>query len=187
MRYIVLVFIILFSTGFGQLFVEVPLAMQGEVAMLLKCPETRSLLDAIESEGHVKLLWMPFEKNFHACWSPKRRFVALNSSKGWREGEKLYSILFELHNASTTAQLVYLDQLAALGQMEKQQYIEAVERIEYRNALNTNALVEKGVRAGYFPREMEIPVYPNFQEHFAQQMHCGHAGCIGQKYEDLST
>lgn len=180
--------ILFFSKTFGNIYplTHVPSSMQKEINQLLHFPKTRQFITSLQSEGPINLNWIPMgDRNFHAFWSSKKRLVALNSSRQWNPGEKIFSILFELHNAKANKELSHLDQLASKNKISKNKYVEAVERIEYMNMLKTARLLEEGVHLGYFPKETYIPENPTFREHFKIQKECGHSAFIAKKYDDL--
>lgn len=188
--YLNLVFILLFGTityaNVGNIppFADVSSEMQYQAEMLLRYPDTREFLYSLQKEGPIALKWIPMGKDsFNACWYGEKRMVCLNSSKQWTESRKFFSILFELQNAYSNHQFVYLDELASKGQISKQSYVEAVETVEYQNVVRTIEFLKKGIHLGYFPSYTEIPVFSDFKEHLEIQKHTGHSAFIAQKYD----
>lgn len=180
-----LVLFLLSSSLFA--FNSVPKELQNEVTMLQNFPETKALVQSIENEGPVSLRWMEIKAGFNAFWSGEHRIIAINSAKRWSSGEKLYSLLFELQNAHADKELRHLDDLASKKQIDKQRYIESVEKAEYQNVVKTSQLLQRGISQGYFPRNMQIPYYPGLIEHLHMQKMSGHSDAIANKYEDLSS
>lgn len=191
--FFVIIFIFSFSSLFGFVqqqgpFIGVPATMQREVGMLMHFDATRSFLNSFGNEKPISLQWLSLGKeSSNAFWSMEKRLIALNASREWDEGEVIYSILFELHNAKASQQLMELDKQAAKKQISKSQYVESVERVEYQNVLKTSQLLEEGVRLGYFPKQTYIPDYPSFPEHFRLQIEHGHSAFIGEKYDALNA
>lgn len=184
---LILVLTILFvSPGTASPFTQVPPAIEREVSDLLNFPPTRTFIESLEKEGAITLKWLPLgSDHFNAFWMGSERLVAINSSRKWHEGEKLYSILFELHNASAEKEFLHLDALAYKKSITQSQYVEAIERIEYQNGTKTGELLKKGVISGYFSKNSRFPQYPDFEEHFKLQMKCGHSDHIAQRYNEL--
>lgn len=174
-------------SAFAAPFSSVAPGLETIVGKLEKYPETSQFIQAIEGQP-ITIKWIAFgNPDFNAFWSAEKRLVAINSSRQWTEGELLYSVLFELHNASCTPELIRLDKMAAQKQIGKKKYVEAVEKIEYDNVLKTSQLLESGVRLGYFPKNTYLPQYPGFKEHLRFQIETGHSGFIAQKYDDLGS
>lgn len=190
--FLITIFIFSFSSLFGFVkkqgpFLEVPLTMRPQVEMLMHFDGTRSFLNSFDQEPPITLQWISLGKeSSNAFWSVEKRMIALNASKEWEEGEMIYSILFELHNAKASEALISLDKQAANQQITKSQYVESVERVEYQNVLETARLLEEGVDLGYFPKETYIPAYPDFPEHFRLQVEYGHSAFIAAKYDALN-
>ena len=148
--------------------------------------ESQQLLSQAESEGPltIKMASLGAQAS-NAVWLPDERTICLNVSKKRSLGSLICSMIFELHNATTTKQFNHTDQLAASGRLSKQKYIETIERIEYANALKTSQMLERGVRKGVFPADARYPIAPTFEEHYAIQIQYGHSQFIGRMYENL--
>jgi hypothetical protein len=190
MNYLSLVLVaasLFFSSLHGAAFSDIPSSMQPQISLLQRFPDTRLFIDTLQVKEPITLKWLPLgADNSNAFWSIQKNLIALNASRNWEEGEMIYSLLFELHNAASSPQLIHLDMLASKKQISKQDYVLAVEQIEYNNVLSVSNLLEKGVRLGYFPRSTYIPQYPDFKEHLKMQRECGHSAFIAQKYEHLN-
>lgn len=184
--FIFVLFTLSFSLFAETYFSNVPPILKKEVDMLTRFPDTKTLLSSLANEGPITLQWISMgDQGFNAFWASEERTIGLNASKQWSEGEKIYSILFELHNAVSTKQFDYLDRLALLRQIDKQRYIEEVEKIEYQNGVKTSFLLKRGVQLGYFPNGCRFPIYPDFNEHLQFQKESGHSAFIGNRYEAL--
>ncbi len=185
---IILSFLNLYSSlGFARPFVSIPEGMQKETTLLLQFPETNAILNKLQANGPLNLRWIPLgNRGFNAFWSQDQRLIGLNGSISWTTGKKLFSLLFEMHNAMADDQLAALDRLALRKEISKNDYVIAVEEIEYQNVIKTSQLLKRGVNLGYFPRDIEIPVYPNLKEHLQLQRNCGHSKVISQMYDDLT-
>lgn len=151
-----------------------------------KLPEIKQLIAAIEKEGtvHVDVRDLPHEE-FDAYWEGTERLIRINESRNEEFGTFLCSLLFELHNAHTNREIVRLGTLAYQGQLTKDQYVESVERLEYQNALQTSALLEKGISLKIFPESARWHLYNNFDDHYKAQQILGHSGWIANQYDSM--
>lgn len=156
------------------------------IRQLYQFDQTQQLLKRVEAQGAVSIKTTTFGANAsNAAWFPEERTIYLNVSKSRTQGSMICSIVFELHNALSDNQFTKCDQLARTGKINKAQYIEAIERIEYNNALQASRMLENGVRKGVFPSDSLWPIASTFEEHFRIQKMAGHSSVIGQLYDDL--
>lgn len=162
---------------------EVPLSLQQAMGSLSAFPRTQPLVQIMEQEG-VAVGWAAMA-HCTAMWNGGSRTILLNSSYAWSEGQKIVSILMEMHNARSNSALAKVDRLAWQGRLSKWEYVEAIERIEHANALQTSTLLKEGVAQGYFPPDARYRIYPQFQDHYALQRKSGHSSLIAQRYNDL--
>ena len=152
-----------------------------------KLPEARQLIQSVVAEGplHVEVN-RHLTTKFGAFWTGDARAILVNPPRpGNDRGETIGSILFELHNALADRELTRLDEQAESGQISKQRYIEAVERIEYRNSINASRIARTGIVQGLFPATAHLPTYPTFEEHYRVQQEAGHSAWIGRTYDQL--
>lgn len=151
-------------------------------------PEAKKLLDSIQQEGPIRITTSnsSLAKQFGAFWDPDDRVICVNLAFHSSEGKLIGSILFELHNASINSKLEHLDFLAYKKKINRDHYVESVERLEYQNSKNAAALAEKGVQLGIFPSSARLPTYRNFEEHFRMQQEGGHSSQIAHNYDQLS-
>lgn len=153
---------------------------------LYQLEETRKLLTQVESQGHITLKASHFGVNSsNAAWVCSERTIYLNFANERTLGNLICSIVFELHNALSDSQFDYYDQLAQERKISREEYIIAIESIEYVNACCTAQILEKGIRHGIFPCDSHWPIAPCFQQHFHIQKMAGHAALIGDMYDDL--
>lgn len=154
---------------------------------LQKLPEARQLIASVLNEGPLNIqLNRHVESKFGAFWAPEYRTILVNPPQDNESyGFTIGSIIFELHNALADKELTRLDQRAAAGKLSKNQYIEAVERVEYRNAHQASKIANSGIVQGLFPATAYLHVYPTFEEHFRVQVEAGHSAWIGRTYDQL--
>jgi hypothetical protein len=154
--------------------------------LLNRLEEGKQLIQLSEKEGsiHIKTAYLGTHAS-NAAWLPEERTIYINISTKRSEGSLLRSIVFELHNAISNKQFIEVDQLAYIHHISKEGYIEAIERIEYQNAVQTSHLLEKGIRLRLFPQDAFYPVAPTFAEHFYIQKSGGHSAFIGNQYDAL--
>ena len=156
------------------------------VQALYRLEETKQLLAMAEKEGPIKIYTASFGfEASNAAWMAYERTVYLNFSKPRSQGSLISSIVFELHNALCSRQFAHYDHLASKGQISRNQYIEAIERIEYMNAHKTAEILYKGVRRGIFPSDAFWCIAPTFEEHYQVQIEAGHSALIGYIYDDI--
>ncbi len=140
--------------------------------ILQKLPEVKSLILKIQKEGSIRILCkrnLSVCLRFGACWDPKRRVILVNFSPKKSRGELISSILFELHNAAINSQILHYDDLASKKMIKKENYVRAIEYLEYQNSLKASKMVEKGIRLGVFPDSARLLTYNNFEEHYRIQ------------------
>ena len=153
--------------------------------VVYSCPESKKLLEEVEKEGQISIYSAPFNSNSNAKWLPDERSIILNAAKRRSFGEKVRSIVFELHNASTTKHFDELDWRAAKRQISKQDYVVTVERMEHKNALQTKQIIQKAIQAGLFPRDSFWNIPDDFNTHYQVQYSSGHSQAIGALYDQL--
>lgn len=161
--------------------------LRGIWQTIQKLPEARELIQSVLREGPLGIqVNTHLTTKFGAFWTGDARMILVNPPRpGNDRGETIGSILFELHNAIADRELTKLDERAARGQINKQRYIEEVERLEYRNAIKASRIARSGITQGLFPETAHLPVYPTFEEHFRIQREAGHSAWIGRTYDQL--
>lgn len=104
----------------------------------LSLPETQALFQQVQKEGKISIQEIPLGKlASNAQWDGYERAIYLNTSKTLTVGEKICSLVFELHNALNNNIFFYYNSLASQGLISKKEYVEMIEWIEYQNALKT--------------------------------------------------
>ena len=151
-------------------------------------PEAKKLIDAVQKEGPISIMVNTTQtlRQFGAFWDPDRRVISVNFSTSDSKGAVIGSILFELHNALVNSKINYFDELASKGQIEKEDYVQAIEHLEYQNSLNASKIAEKGIRLGILPASARLPTYRNFEEHYLYQKIGGHTAWIASNYNRLA-
>lgn len=164
-----------------------PPELNKAVSSIEKLSDVRPLLEKVARQGKIKIEieHMPTE-TFEAFWDGNRRVITINSPDKRTPGSVICSILFELHNASTDQVLSTLVSKASSGIISKDEYVESVERMEHSNAVNTCALLDKGIQQGIFPVEASWYVYPNFDDHYKVQQLAGHSEWLANSYNVLN-
>ncbi len=155
---------------------------------LYQVEETKQIILKAESEGPIRVRLVPLgPKGSNAMWIPSKRSIYLNSSIPRSEGVAIRSILFELHNSLSNSQFDYYNGLVQAGKISKAAYVETIERIEHQNALQTAALLERGIRNNQFPLTARWNVLHNFETHFQLQKKAGHSQFIAYNYDTMNT
>lgn len=155
---------------------------------IVKLPEARTLISNIQKEGPIRIIVNNhrLSEQFGAFWDVENRVISVSNSNGTTDGEIIASIIFELHNAQVNSKINHYDHLASVGRIDRESYVEAIERLEYENSKKASALAEKGIRLGLFPRDARLNTYDNFEEHFHYQKVGGHSAWIGRTYDQIA-
>jgi hypothetical protein len=188
MRIAVILFFLLFNiTTSGQILFT-PYPLQQAVTLIKACPESRRLLQKVEKDGPITFAFHPVGKGpFSACWIGEQRTLLLNASNEWTLGEKISSILFELHNALKDTDFENLNLQAQRGTISKDYYVETIEFIEFENSIKTKNIITNGINRRFFPKDAALNTYKNFQEHFFWQKKLGHSQLMADQYDDLKA
>lgn len=159
--------------------------LQSCIQAILQIPEARTLMEQIQAEGQIQIVAhnTALSNKFGAFWDSDRRTICIAHSPNCSEGSLIGSILFEMHNASVNRQINHFNDLANKRQIDKENYIQAMEYLEYINSLNAAKLATKGIKMGLLPRDARLPTYSSFEEHFRAQRMSGHSDCFGHNYE----
>lgn len=156
------------------------------IAMIHQSTEARLLIGQVQKKGSIKIkLNTTYSQQFEALWEGTSRTILINPSQHHSEGSLIRSILFEMHNASTDETLSRLIALASAGKIDKESYVEQMERMEYTNALHMAELIDKGIRRGVFPKDAQGDLYNNFDDHYRVQQICGHSTWIADYYDSI--
>ncbi|CDR33659.1 hypothetical protein [Criblamydia sequanensis] len=115
--------------------------LQVPLYKILKLPEARNLIKDIQKDGPFKVLVNNHSKlsnQFGAYWDPATRTIVVSLNSNQSEGGIIRSILFELHNALINDKLEHAYDLASKRQIDKESFVEAIERMEYLNSLGAS-------------------------------------------------
>jgi hypothetical protein len=151
-----------------------------------KLPESRAIFEKIQKDGSIQVLFKPLPSvDFGAMWDSDARTITVNSKSPRELGNVICSILFEMHNAMSNSQFIKLTDMAARGEITKDQYVEYVERMEHTNCMGTVSLLEKGIKAGIFPENARWNIYTNFDDHYKVQQLTDHSIWLGKNYDRM--
>lgn len=161
-----------------------PTSLQNVIARIHRLPEARQLIAQVQQNGPVQVVVnKAMTKEFGAFWEGTSRTILITEPQQRSESELIHSLLFELHNALTDHTLEQLSHLAQTRKIDKDTFVERVERMEHSNALRTKALIDKGIQMGIFPTSAAVSVIRDFQDHYTTQQIFGHSGWIATQYE----
>lgn len=155
-----------------------------------KLPEAKKLIADVQKEGAIRVIFnrdVAVCQQFGACWDPDHRVILVNMVKKSSKGEIIGSILFELQNALVNSKFLYYNDLATQGKIGKENYVQAIEYLEYQNSLRASKLAEQGIQSGIFPISARLPTYPSFKDHFFAQKTGGHTDWIAHNYYQLRS
>ena len=163
--------------------------LQVPLYKILKLPEARHLIKDIQKAGPFRVLVDNHSKlsnQFSAYWDPDTRTIVVSLKSNQFGGEIIGSILFELHNALINDKLEHVYDLASRGQIDKESFVEAIERLEYQNSLKASKLAERGIKLGIFPSSARLFTYRDFDEHYYYQKKGGHSAYIANNYDQFA-
>ncbi len=167
-------------------FSSVPSNLYQAVAAVESLPEAAKLIDEVQKEGPISIEAQYFtDSDFEALWDSENRIIYINISRNETLGKEISSILFELHNAKTNKKLVGFFKQAQTGLIDKDSYVESVERLEYHNALSTSQLIEKGITRSLFPEDTRWDIFSSFEDHYKIQQIYGHSQWIADRFDSL--
>jgi hypothetical protein len=168
-------------------FADYPNSIKPIVETLQKLPEVRALLGKINEEGPIRIsLHQDKQGQFDAFWDGEGRTILLNPYRLHKKGDWLFSILFEMHNASTDQTINKLMEQASLNQISKDEWVRSMEYMEFQNSLNTCKLVEKGIQSGVFPRDTPINIFYTFDVYYWVQQIMGHSDWHANTYDSVN-
>lgn len=154
---------------------------------IMQVPEAQTLVQNILKEGSIEIV---ADKrgiaSFGALWDIDNRRIVINKEHGRTEGRIICSIIFELHNAAVSSKYDQLDALAEARKIDKESYVESVERLEFKNSHDCARIADRGIAMGVFPKEVRRTTYPTFEEHYHWQKYGGHSDWIANTYMQLS-
>lgn len=185
MRLIILTFAIL---GFFNLnAIKASSNLERPLSTILSHPQSAALIQRVERQGPVKVSYVSFgEEKVHALWEADTRTIFINKAINPSNNQILNSIIFELHNAASTRELEFLFDQAEKGVLSKDAFVEAIERMEHRNALAAQQLIENGIALGKFPENCRLHYYYDFDDYYVVQQLFGHSQWIAAKYDEFS-
>jgi hypothetical protein len=173
---------------FAANFTNYPSELKSPIETLLSFPKAQRVLSEVEKKvGRIRVRLKSFSISTQsAMWHPKSHSIILHPKKKRNEGDVIRLVLFEMHNAKNQYKFQKIDALANRGAIDKQSYIRAIEYIEYENVMETVALIDEGIRQGYYPKSAHWKVYNDFEKHYALQQRVGHSQFIGATYDKIS-
>lgn len=179
---------LLFSTSVFANHIHCDPELRSCLQAIQKVPEGKELVDSVKNQGAfgIVVTHSSLSQKFGAYWDPQQRLISLNPSAHSSQGELIGSLIFELHNALNSARFDHLDHLATTGQINKENYIATVEKLEFENSINAANIAKKGIQMGVLPNTSQLPTYKSFQEHFYYQKLAGHSAWVGHVYDQLA-
>lgn len=150
----------------------------GKIRQLKAGPE---LIDAVLEDGPLAIRHEPGVR-FGGHWDPNTRTIVVDGT-----GNQIYTLLFELHNASTEKLFDQTSFLARSGQISREEFIRQVEWIEYQNTFKTSTLIAEGIERGIFPENAQVWYLFDFDKHLRDQRKAGHSEQIGIFYDLLTS
>lgn len=177
MFYLILILHTIFDVIYPKIKCDSELHSTLTTIQKLRCAQ--ELIHQVLKDGPLTIktdLDFPFE----AYWDASTRTVAVA-----RTENKIHSLLFELHNASTQKQFEYYNSLVIQNKISKDEYIREIEYLEYQNTYKTAAIIDEGIRVGLFPPNTHANYSSDFEDHLCDQKSTGHSAWIGEIYDEL--
>lgn len=148
-------------------------------------PEAAEVIDQVLERGPISIeLNHDYPDDFFGYWRSDQRTIYI--SKTSSECIQITALIMELHNALRNADIEQMHALAYNRSIDREQFIEQFEYLEYENACETRRLVELGAHQGLFPCNCRFNIADNFGDHLDIQYKEGHSDWIGQIYDELS-
>lgn len=161
--------------------------LTGILEKIQTLPEGNELIAKVLERGSISIeINYDYPEKFDGYWSSTDRTIYITKKKDSSQCFLITALLFELHNALRTADLEEMYSLAASQEVEREEFIESVEYIEYENALSTSMLLAQGSAYDIFPCDCGWELSDNFPEHLDIQRQGGHSALIGKIYDDLT-
>lgn len=154
------------------------------ISQLKKLPESNKLIQEALRGGSIDVSFANQGMPFSAMWNSGERKIVVDAKPGDGQGEILVNLLFELTNAVSEPEYQALYRTAQNGRISCDDYVEAVERIEHNNMIDTVKILKKGVLAGIFPKSAQWRIIYNFSIHYKIQQLTGHSFFIVREYQE---
>nr|NGX58767.1 hypothetical protein [Chlamydiota bacterium] len=152
-----------------------------------KLPEVQELVNKILEDGSICIESNHRETSgFQGMWDSRRRKVVMNPYTNPTLGERINTLMMELHNAASDRQLSHLFRQAQAGRLTKDEYVEGVERVEHANAVGSSRLLALGIRRGFYPGDAAWDIYDDFDDHYMLQQVLDHSTWIAMNYNHLN-
>lgn len=177
-----MLFFIIFLYLFGaEIYPEISCdpKLKNTLTTIQKVKSAEVLIEEVLKDGPLTIkndVDFPFE----AYWDTTTRTIGVTDT-----GSRIHSILFELHNASTQKDFDRYNTLAIEKKIGKEDYVRAIEQIEYQNTRKTATIIDEGIRLGFFPKESQAYYYSNFEDHLCHQKLTGHSAWIAGIYDEF--
>lgn len=173
------------TLGINRGFAYYPKELEATLDNLIRLPEARQLLEKVNKQGPIGLV-LDSRAESGAYWDSYHRKIGVNHTMLHTRGALINGILFELHNAVQDKMLNHYTTLAARGRISKEDYVEAIEKIEHENAVSASGLLKKGVEEKIYPEDASWTVFHEFADHYLVQQVTGHSNFIADRYDHLA-
>jgi hypothetical protein len=150
-------------------------------------PEGAEVVQKVLDQGPLSIeLNRHLSYQFDGYWDSYNRAIYISKTEESSDCFLVTALLFELHNALHTTDIEHMYSLASKRAIGREQFIEEFEYLEYKNALATSQLLDKGACNGCFPCDCNWDMAPDFATHFEVQLRKGHSASIGAIYDQLA-
>jgi len=184
---VILLVILFHAVGFSAPFYCDP-ELKPILEKVQALPEANEVIDQVLSQGPLSIEVNRIHPDtFEGYWDSYQRTIYLNTSQEITECSLITTLLMELHNALRNDDIKRMHTLAQKRAIDKEQFIEQFEFIEYQNACAAKELLNAGVEKGIFPYGCSWNIADNFGDHFACQREMGHADWIGYIYDAFGS
>lgn len=174
------------SCNYTKNFLQVKNSTLKAISSKLKqVPESRQVIERALQRGSITVDFSFEGMPFAAAWLSSTREISIDGRNYEDQGKPLCYLLFELHNAISEPKYQKLYEMALNGGIGCDSYVEAVEKIEHENMINTVAILEKGISYGVFPQSARWEIIYDFATHYKIQQLTGHSLLIAKEYQDI--
>lgn len=161
--------------------------LKPSIEKIYALPESSELLQKVEQQGPLIIIYESCPGYpYFAHWNGQERTITINSDKHPSEGQIIQSVIFELNNALDAHELSVFYSQAENGALDKEAFVEGIERMEHRHTLDTAALLKKGIDQKIFPENALWPSIVEFRTYYQIQQLTGHSQWLAERYDQVA-
>jgi hypothetical protein len=166
-----------------------PVSFTIALTTLATYPPTRELLEQVNKNcGPIKIGLR--KQSSSGCWDRKERIIYLDQERinaGKLDASNQVAVLIcELLNAKATKFFEQLDYRAIRSEIQKEEYVASMERIEHDNGLKTHEYVKQAIKDKVLSGVFVSLYFQDFETHYKYQQIAGHSSDISDKFDRIT-